>query len=69
MKKVISIKTLSLLLMFFVTTASFAVQDNPTEPPEEEDAQVAPIDDYIVPMLLAGAVLGYVLLNRKTKQA
>lgn len=68
MKNSISIKIASLLLMLFLSFASFA-QDNPSEPPEEEDVVQAPINDYIVPMLLAGAILGYAFIKRKAKEA
>ena len=69
MKKLISVKILSLLLMLFLSVAAFA-EDNPSEPAEEEDPAQAPINDYVVPMLLAGVVLGYAFIKRKaTKEA
>ena len=36
---------------------------------EGSDAVVSPINDYIIPMLLLGAVLGFSLLKRKTNLA
>ena len=35
----------------------------------ETDAAAGPINDYIVPMLLIGAVLGFSLLKRNTNVA
>ncbi len=68
MKKLISVKILSLLLMLFLSVASFA-EDNPSEPAEEEDPGQLPINDYVVPMLLAGAILGYAFIKKKTREA
>ncbi len=53
--------------MLFLSTASFA--QDPTEAPEDEDVTPAPINDYIVPMLLAGVVLGYTFIKGKAKKA
>lgn len=66
MKNSITIKISSLLLMLFLSFSSFA--QSPTEPDGEEDGAQAPIDDYIVPMLLAGVALGYVFLKTKAKK-
>lgn len=56
--------------MLFLNANSFAAEDNPTEPDEVEDPQLPmPIDDYIIPMLLAGSFLGYILIKRNAKEA
>ncbi|KQS47246.1 MAG: hypothetical protein DCE86_01015 [Flavobacteriaceae bacterium] len=67
MKNSITTKISSLLLLLFLSTASFA--QDPTEAPEDEDVTPAPINDYIVPMLLAGVVLGYTFIKGKAKKA
>lgn len=35
---------------------------------DTQDVPSAPINDYIVPMLLAGVFLGYKLMRSKTKE-
>jgi hypothetical protein len=37
--------------------------------PTLEETDATPINDYIIPMLLLGAVLGFSLLKRKTNPA
>lgn len=67
MKNSITIKIASLLFLLFLSTATFA--QNPSEAPDDEDIPQAPINDYIVPMLLAGVVLGYTFIKGKAKKA
>jgi uncharacterized membrane protein len=43
-----------------------AVTTGGAPPLESSDAIVSPINDYIIPMLLLGVVLGFSLLKRKT---
>lgn len=67
MKNSITIKIASLLFLLFLSTATFA--QNPSEAPDDEDVPPAPINDYVVPMLLAGVVLGYTFIKGKAKKA
>jgi hypothetical protein len=69
-----AIKTIVFCLIFFSsltgiaqpssgtaeTTGALAMEDTTA------DAAAGPINDYIIPMLLLGAVLGFSLLKRKT---
>lgn len=58
---------MTLLLVF--TLPSYAQFDNPDEDEDGEDAPLdpAPIDDYLVPMLLLGVATGYYLIRKKNK--
>lgn len=67
MKNSITIKIASLLFLLFLSTAAFA--QNPSEAPDDEDGPQAPLNDYVVPMLLAGVILGYSFIKGKTKKA
>ena len=67
MKNSITIKIASLLFLLFLSTAAFA--QAPSEAPGDEDGPQAPINDYVVPMLLAGIILGYSFIKGKAKKA
>ena len=66
-----AIKTVVFCLIFFSSLTGIA------QGPAAEDSsgslenttQDSPINDYIIPMLLLGAVLGFSLLKRKTNPA
>jgi hypothetical protein len=68
------IKTVVFCLIFLSSLNGIA-QSGPgseasgTEALEGTDPIASPINDYIIPMLLLGAVLGFSLLKRKTNPA
>jgi hypothetical protein len=73
MKANIKIKLFSLLLFFCVTLPLLA---GPSDPDPDEDGDgipldpgAAPINDYIVPMLLLGVSTAFILLRKKHKEA
>ena len=69
MKKSISIKAIIILSVFFFNIESSYALD-PTDPDETEDGVgETPINDYIVPMLVAGVGLAYVLTKKQIKRA
>lgn len=61
MKK--SIKIPNILLLLLLGTRIFA--QDPFNPGADPGGGVAPINDFIIPMLLVGFVLGYRLLVAK----
>jgi hypothetical protein len=67
-----AIKTIVFCLIFFSSLTGIA-QDGPASQDSsgslENTTQDSPINDYIIPMLLLGAVLGFSLLKRKTNPA
>ncbi len=67
-----AIKTVVFCLIFLSSLNGIA-QDVPGSQDSsgslENTTQDAPINDYIIPMLLLGAVLGFSLLKRKTNPA
>lgn len=68
MKNVLQKKAiLSIVLMMFFTVPVMAQFGETPEDEDEEDTPLdpAPIDDYIVPLLLVGVVTGYYLLRKK----
>ncbi len=69
------IKTVVFCLLFLSSLNGIA-QDGPGTgadttggAPTLEETDATPINDYIIPMLLLGAVLGFSLLKRKTNPA
>lgn len=58
-----TIKATAVLFLMLVTQVIFS--QNPGDPPV--DPGVAPINDYLIPMLLLGVALGYHLLRKKTE--
>ena len=69
-----AIKTIVFCLIFLSSLNGIAQPSAGTEEAgalEEtiSDANAGPINDYIIPMLLIGTVLGFSLLKRKTKPA
>ena len=71
--KNIVIKTVVFCLIFLSSLNGIA-QDVPGSEAsgqslEGTDAIASPINDYIIPMLLLGVVLGFSLLKRKTNPA
>ena len=68
-----AIKT-AVFCLIFLSSLNGIAQDGPGTgatgaPLEEPDTIAGPINDYIIPMLLLGAVLGFSLLKRKTNLA
>ena len=59
-----TVKTLIVTLLLLTSTLIFA--QNPGDPPV--DPGVSPINDYLMPMLILGVVLGYRLLNKKIQE-
>ena len=70
-----AIKTVVFCLIFFSSLNGMAqgpgsTVDTSTGAPGLEDTNSdSPINDYIIPMLLLGAVLGFSLLKKKTSPA
>jgi len=60
-------KTLLIILMLSVGIQNMNAQEDFDD--DTQDVPSAPINDYIVPMLLAGVYLGYRLLKSRTKEA
>jgi len=65
-----TLKTLYILALFFCINSTFAT---PGEGDSNEDSggaplepSAAPIDDYLIPMLIMGAVTAFVLLRKKS---
>jgi hypothetical protein len=53
------------LFLLFLGTRVFA--QDPSNPGSDPGGEVAPINDFIIPMLLIGLVLGYRMLVAKDK--
>lgn len=51
--------------VFILTMNTLSAQEGFT--PDTTDNAVAPINDYLIPMLILGIVLGYRLLRKKTE--
>ncbi len=69
MKNIISIKAIIILSIFFFNVESSYALD-PTDPDETEDGiGEVPVDNYIVPMLIAGVGLAYILTKKQIKKA
>ncbi len=69
MKNIIPLKTLLMMMMFFHCSLPVMAQFDDPDEEEDEDGyplNPAPIDDYIVPMLVLGIAAGYYLIKRKT---
>ncbi|MEZ0006633.1 hypothetical protein ABH942_002010 [Flavobacterium sp. 28YEA47A] len=60
-------KTLLIILMLSAGVQTMNAQEDFDD--DTQDVPSAPINDYIVPMLLAGVYLGYKLLKSRTKEA
>ncbi|TPD72287.1 hypothetical protein [Flavobacterium microcysteis] len=60
-------KTLLIILMLSVGIQNMNAQEDFDD--DTQDVPSAPINDYIVPMLLVGVYLGYRLLKSRTKEA
>lgn len=60
-------KTLLIILILSVGIQNMNAQEDFDD--DTQDVPSAPINDYIVPMLLAGVYLGYRLLKSRTKEA
>lgn len=60
-------KTLLIILMLSAGVQTMNAQEDFDD--DTQDVPSAPINDYIVPMLLAGVYLGYRLLKSRTKEA
>jgi len=63
MKKVTKVPFI--LFLLFLGTGVFA--QDPFNPGSDPGGEVAPINDFIIPMLLIGLVLGYRMLVAKDK--
>ena len=58
-----TIKSHIITFLLFSNTLIFAQDPNPFDP--GQDPGVAPINDYIVPMLVFGIALGFLLIKKK----
>ena len=58
-----SIKSIVLTFLLFSSSLIFAEDPNPLDP--GTDPGIAPINDYIVPMIVLGIVLSFFLLKKK----
>jgi hypothetical protein len=58
-----SIKSIVLTFLLFSSSLIFAEDLNPLDP--GADPGIAPINDYIVPMIVLGIVLSFFLLKKK----
>ncbi|KQS53180.1 MULTISPECIES: hypothetical protein [Flavobacterium] len=58
-----------LLLVLMLTTGVQNMNAQEDFDDDTQDVPQAPINDYIIPMLLAGVYLGYRLLKSRTKEA
>ncbi|MBC8644244.1 hypothetical protein H9W95_09865 [Flavobacterium lindanitolerans] len=58
-----------LLLVLMLTTGVQNMNAREDFDDDTQDVPQAPINDYIIPMLLAGVYLGYRLLKSRTKEA
>ncbi|MDQ7959963.1 hypothetical protein [Flavobacterium lindanitolerans] len=58
-----------LLLILMLTTGVQNMNAQEDFDDDTQDVPQAPINDYIIPMLLAGVYLGYRLLKSRTKEA
>lgn len=58
-----------LLLILMMTTGVQNMNAQEDFDDDTQDVPQAPINDYIIPMLLAGVYLGYRLLKSRTKEA
>lgn len=62
-----NIKTLFIILMLSLGIQNMNAQEDFDD--DTQDVPSAPINDYIIPMLLVGAYLGYRLLKSRTREA
>ncbi|OJX52448.1 MAG: hypothetical protein BGO88_04020 [Flavobacterium sp. 38-13] len=58
-----------LLLVLMLTTGVQNMNAQEDFDDDTQDVPQAPINDYIIPMLLAGVYLGYRLLKSRTEEA
>ena len=58
-----------LLLVLMLTTGVQNMNAQEDFDDDTQDVPEAPINDYIIPMLLAGVYLGYRLLKSRTEEA
>ena len=65
-----TLKILYILALFFCINSTFATPGEGDPAPDSEGATLdpAPIDDYLIPMLIMGAVTAFVLLRRRKVQ-
>lgn len=60
---------LILTLVFFLSMSSAFAQfpENPNENPDSEDAELdpAPINEYLIPMLVLGVAVAFILIKKK----
>lgn len=58
------------VLVFFIITQGFSQAMLPPEPPNDEDPdpEGAPINDFIIPMIILGITIGFVLQAKKQRQ-
>jgi len=72
MKNILQKKAMLSILLLLLTFPAMAQFGDLDEEEDEENAPLeplAPIDDYIVPLLLAGVATGYYLLSKKKSVA
>jgi len=58
-----TIKSIVLTFLLFSSSLIFAEDPNPVDP--GTDPGIAPINDYIIPMLVLGIVLSFIFLKKK----
>lgn len=63
----IKFKTILLILLLVVGFQNMNAQEDFDD--DTQDVPSAPINDYIIPMLLVGVYLGFRLMKSKTKEA
>ena len=54
----------SILITFLLLTSTLIFAQNPGDP--GQDPGVTPINDYIIPMIVLGIVIGFHLLRKRT---
>jgi hypothetical protein len=57
----------TLFILFLILTGSGVFAQDPSSPGEDPGLEAAPINNFIIPMLLLGIVLGYRLLSKVSK--
>jgi hypothetical protein len=58
-----TIKSIAITLFLFISPIIFAQDPTPVDP--GVDPGIAPINDFIIPMLVLGITLGFVLFKKK----
>ncbi len=57
------------ILVFFIITQGSSQAMLPPEPPDDEDPEQVPVNNLIIPMIILGITIGFVLHSKKQQKA